>query len=532
MVLLLLACVSPPSPEAAWWSINTEETLGVTGDLIGWNIGRGTWYAAQDDPLHPEWWTPELHEAVTQLGSIRAPYSTPGIRFSGLQIDGSLGDDGYHFWDFVDPARGTSDDDNMAVFQYMALIEAADGAPLVTLNFGSGTAGEAADYVTYLEGEDSADPLVAARQSWGRAEPYGARVFEIGNEVHASWNTGYSEGGDYAYANPDALHGGDPDWFGRAAREPSDFAARALAYVSAVTAVLPDAHFRVPLSMADMEDWGGTEAAVAALTPLLEHPAVTAVVVHHYQVDDAVALGLVAQNDPALMVSGSALFAPGFEALRGHLATVDRETPLQVAITEYHVAGFFTGALFEHADDAVLGLGLADMLLAYAAWGIEHADQHMALNFADSDELLFERWYNPFRLDDGEVLAMPSAQVTGLIAEHLRPTTLALEALQVPALSYEGVYDYDAVGAAAFVGDGEVTAVLLNRDLDAERMVRLELPDRGEVTSAQLWAPTDWDQNALEEPVSLVEITPVERRGYAELVLPPHSVAALTIAIE
>lgn len=190
-----------------------------------------------------------------------------------------MGGDGYHYWDFADPAHEPAGTDNMAPFQVMALADDIAGEPLITLNFGSGSAAEAADYVTHLVGTDGDDPRVAARAHWGDPDPYPAGVHELGNEVYGYWNTGYSEGGDYAYANPDAEHGGDPAWHGQPSSDPADCAARALASVEAVAAVSPDARFWTPLSQADMDGWGGLDAALPALEPLLLHPAVTAVVI-------------------------------------------------------------------------------------------------------------------------------------------------------------------------------------------------------------------------------------------------------------
>ncbi|MEM6991626.1 MAG: hypothetical protein AAF721_14060, partial [Myxococcota bacterium] len=213
-----------------------------TGDLIGWNIGRGTLYGPEGDPLHPEWRTPERVEAFALLQEIRAGNGdAPLVRFSGLQIDGALGEDGYHYWDFVDPMHAVADDDNMASFEYMAIVEELGAEPLVTLNFGSGSAQEAADYVAHLVGTDAADPRVAARRAWGREEPYRPRAYELGNEIYAAWNTGYGEDGDFSYANPNAMNGGDPAWHGRPASSAADFAARALEYVEAVLAEDPAA---------------------------------------------------------------------------------------------------------------------------------------------------------------------------------------------------------------------------------------------------------------------------------------------------
>ena len=47
--------------------VTVDDMAPETGHLLGWNIGRGTWYAPADDPLHPQWRTPELAAAVARL---------------------------------------------------------------------------------------------------------------------------------------------------------------------------------------------------------------------------------------------------------------------------------------------------------------------------------------------------------------------------------------------------------------------------------------------------------------------------------
>ncbi len=548
---LTLGCDAKPSDDDPQTTIEPAETHlrveldGVTtktGQLIGWNVGRGTLYAPPGDPLHPEWRTPELAAATARLSEARAAADTPPlVRFSGLQIDGVLGEDGYHFWELVDPARGVADGDNMAPFEYFALIDEIGGqgaAPVVMLNFGSGTAAEAGDYVTHLNGADPADSLVAARQHWGREAPYGVRWFELGNEIHALWNTGYSATGKYSYANPEALHGGDPPWHGRPASEPADYAARALEYAATTRARSPDARLWVPLSMADMNAWGaGTDAALAALDPLLLEPSVEAVVVHHYHVDDAETQGLEDINDLQFIVAGAELYRPGFAALRERLTAIGerRGAPLELAVTEYHVAGFFAGSRFERGEQAIVGLGIADMLLLYAQEGVAYACQHMALNFEGSDELLFETWYNPLRADGaGGVFDAPSLQTTAMIAARLHAETVPLaveRAARASAPVGAETLEYPVIHAAAFVDDDRARAavVALNRDLEAARELSLDVPSGWSVTGAEAFAPDRPDRPSGAGPVPITTPTWSQSVTRVAVTLPAHSLVAVDL---
>jgi len=508
-----------------------------TGRLVGWNIGRGTLYATADDEVHGEWRTPERVAAFARLAELQSGTGEAAhVRFSGLQIDGALGSDGYHFWAFADPEREIAESDNMAPYQSMTIVEEIGGTPLVTLNFGSGTADEARRYVDHLVGAGPSAE-VDARAHCGRTTPWPVTTYEIGNEVYGFWNTGYRADGPYSYSNPEALHGGDPDWHDRPASDPADYAARALAYLDAVTSVQPAARAWVPLSQASMDAWGGLDSALAALEPLLLDERVTAVVVHHYQVDDLAPFGALDKAAPELALAGSELLRPGYVELRARLAALPRAEPLAVAITEYHVAGAFTlGGFDALADTHLVGLGVADVLISFADLGIDHAAQHMAIAFGDeaAAEALFEPWYNPLRIVAGEVVPRPSYVATALVAEHLREDTVRLEPVAMQHGTYvEGTLEleYPLVTAVAFVDDVSATVVGLHRDLADTRRVTFDLPTGDwQVESARIYAPAELTTPIGDELVTTAELAveQVERRFALDL--PPHSLFAVTLA--
>lgn len=525
-------------PTEVHFRLGLDEPDRATGRLIGWNVGRGTLYAPAGDTIHPEWRTPQRQAAFAALAQIRSPHQKPFVRFSGLQIDGLLGGDGYHFWEFVRPDRPVDDDDNMGAWQWMAIVDEVDAEPLTMLNFGSGTADEAARYVDHLAGTGS--PEAMARATWGHPEPYPTRIYELGNEIYGEWNTGYHDDGNYSYANPDAQHGGDPDWHGRPASDAADYAARALTYIEAVRAVDPDAVFWVPFSQASMDAWGGVEAAVADLEPLLLDPRVEAVVVHHYQVDDASVLGAPDMAAPELALVGPELFAPQYNDLRQRLDALARDEPLQIAVTEYHVAGAFTfGAFDDRADTPLVGLGVGAMLIGFAELGIDEAAQHMAIAFAGSadQELLFEPWYNPLKEVQGEVIPRPSYAATKLFAEHMLENTVVPEVLDVPTRSYASAgygFDYEVVQAIAFVAGDAATVVLLNRDLQSDHAVTLDTPpgQRWTVAAVQAYAPRAWDEpvgsmpaTARSLPVETVELG----ADRMQLDVPRHALLAVRL---
>lgn len=504
-----------------------DAPVGLAGRYVGWNIGRGTLYGPEDSPTHPEWRTPRRTEALAAMRTLRsATGEAPYMRYSGLQIDGSLGNDGYHFWDTVNPERAILPTDSyMAPFEYFELFRAIEATPIIMVNFGSGTATEAGEYVRHLVGSNRDDPIVAARGHWGAPDIFPAvRIIELGNEVYAPWNTGYHTRGSSF-----AAEGGDPDWLDRPSSSAADYAARALTYIEAIQAELPTAVFWVPLSQADMTAWDGTDAALVALAPLLEHPAVEAVVVHQYHVDDAAEFGGARKNDPAEMMTMSERYRPGYAALRAALATVDRATPLQIAVTEYHVAGAFARGQFTQGDTAAVGLGMADMLISYAQLGIEHLCEHMALNYTAGDapgrDILFEPWYPPYREVSADAPLVPRANtlVKQLFADHVRARRVPVEVAAAPSVPGHGG-DWPAVHATAFGDDDELTLIVLHRTQDADLTLDFALPAGFSVAEVQAFAP-----ETLTDPgvFALERLDARQARQTVRLTLPRHSVVAM-----
>jgi hypothetical protein len=510
-----------------------------TGDLVGWNLGRGTLYAPEGDPLHPEWRTPARVAAAQALAAARPGHGrAPLMRFSGLQIDGAAGGDGYHFYRFVEPGHAPAAGDDMASFEVFALFHEADAAPIITLNFGSGTASEAAAYVAHLNGTDAADPNVAARVHWGVEQPYRQALFELGDESYGAWNTGYSATTRFSHANPEAPGGGDPKWRGKPSASAADFAARGLEYVAAVRAVEPQASFWVPLSQASMDGWGGILAATQSLAPLLTDKAVAGAVIHHYLVDDAKALGWDEPDDLQFALAGAELFRPRFQRLRAALDAVRPGLP--VVVTEYHVAGASSRGKFSRGDQAIVGLGLAGMQIFYAQLGVAAACQHLALEFETIDspdrDPLLEPWYNPFRAaDDGSVTAMASYATTRVIAEHLLERAAPLEfSKQVYKDMVVGSETIAAplVHAAAFVDPvgGAGSVVALHRELQATRTWTIDVPDGWTATAGTQWAPPSPDHDTRAQPVAAEPLAWVQEGARVQVTLRPHSVVALRFA--
>lgn len=530
LALAAVSCSSDPLPDSdVIVDIDFAAPSHPVGRLIGWNVGSSSLYSPKDSKRHPEWRTPELIEAVKRLSTVRAANGDrPFVRFSGLQIDGIRGNDGYHFWHFANPDAPVSADDNVGPLEYMAIVDEVDADPMVTLNFGTGTASEAAEYVSYLNGTDQSDPMVSARLASGREQPWPAHEFEIGNEIYYDSNTGYRSSG-YSYANPDASNGGDPAWYGKPARDVENYTARAVEYVNTVLEADAKATFYIPLMQSTWDAWGGPAVALPKMKALFEHPAVRGAVVHQYTYDDGIMGFRVKSEFDEWLIASADFYRPKYEELRTLLAQFERDTPLEIALTEYHSVANVVDFNGEFGPTPMAALGIADQLMMYAELNVERAMQHLSLALSMDNDDLSRSWHVPFGIDGSRIVNRPSFLMTHLIAEHLHRHVVSAKAVKMPREDFGPMFEYDVVHATAFVSESskQGSVLLLNRDLEGARSVTMSVPKGWTVKTARKIAPEDvwahFDEIELE-----VQDAEFQVQGESvRVVLPPHSFVAL-----
>ncbi len=105
----------------------------------------------------------------------------------------------YHWRDGVGPVEDRPTLENQAwggleynligTDEYMALCRRIGAGPHITVNAGTATAGEAAAWVEYCNG-DPTTAMGALRAANGHPEPYGVRIWEIGNELWGEFQGG------------------------------------------------------------------------------------------------------------------------------------------------------------------------------------------------------------------------------------------------------------------------------------------------------------------------------------------------------
>lgn len=115
--------------------------------------------------------------------------------------------DVYHWRDGVGPREqrpvrrnwhwGGTESNSFGTDEFLTWCEQVGAAPYITVNLGTGGLDEALRWVDYCNGtEPTAD--VQRRRASGRDEPYGVRLWGIGNETWGAWEAGHLGAEDYA----------------------------------------------------------------------------------------------------------------------------------------------------------------------------------------------------------------------------------------------------------------------------------------------------------------------------------------------
>lgn len=135
------------------------------------------------------------------LALIRA-LQPPVIRYPGGNFAS-----GYHWEDGIGPrhlrpqrfdeAWKSAETNAVGTDEFLAFCAAVGADPFLVVNDGSGTPEEAARWVAYCN-DPPATVMGGLRAAHGHAEPYGVRLWGIGNEVWGQWQIGHTDATAYA----------------------------------------------------------------------------------------------------------------------------------------------------------------------------------------------------------------------------------------------------------------------------------------------------------------------------------------------
>lgn len=129
------------------------------------------------------------------------------LRMTAMRYPGGNFASGYHWEDGVGPQEGrprvrdlawqSLEPNTFGTDEYLALCRAMDWMPMLTVNMGTGTPEEACNWVEYTNlpaGTKYAD----LRAANGVVEPYGVKLWCLGNEMDGEWQLGHVPADQYA----------------------------------------------------------------------------------------------------------------------------------------------------------------------------------------------------------------------------------------------------------------------------------------------------------------------------------------------
>lgn len=129
------------------------------------------------------------------------------LRMTALRYPGGNFASGYHWKDGVGPRQNrptirdlawqSIEPNQFGTDEFMKLCKVMGWSPMMTVNLGTGTPEEARDWVEYCNcppGTKYAD----MRAEGGNREPYGAKIWCLGNEMDGPWQLGHVPADQYA----------------------------------------------------------------------------------------------------------------------------------------------------------------------------------------------------------------------------------------------------------------------------------------------------------------------------------------------
>jgi alpha-N-arabinofuranosidase len=157
-----------------------------------------------------------VYEGVFEPGSVHADEAgfrkdvlsaLEPLKFTAMRYPGGNFSSGYHWMDGVGPrnlrpavydlASHSFEPNTFGTDEFMRLSRRMDWTPMITVNLGTGTPEEARNWVEYCN-RPAGTRYADLRAANGSAEPYGVKLWCLGNELDGHWQIGHVPAGEYA----------------------------------------------------------------------------------------------------------------------------------------------------------------------------------------------------------------------------------------------------------------------------------------------------------------------------------------------
>jgi hypothetical protein len=381
-----------------------------------------------------------------------------------FRYPGGSTSDNYHWLSNTpdDPTQGgTVPEANFDA--YMSTVTATGSQAMITVNYGSGTAEEAADWVRYANrgGAHYDGPVPTYATGCGKGHNYGIKYWEVGNELY----------GDGTYgATWEVNH---------KPHDPTTYANGVVEYATAMKAVDPS--IRVGAVLTAPGNWPDSQTNTASPQPWNDTvlsvacSAVDFVIVHWYPQgptgeSDA---GLLASplNGESTPVSYTPSIPNMVSTLKSELAQYcgSHASAVQIVVTETNSVSYNPG---KQTTSPVNALFLADQLMTWFENGVTNVDW-WALHNGPFDGNASSSLYGSYAFGDYGVLSVGQTTAGGAVEPPLNTPFPAYYGLQM--LSVLGHQSQDAILATtssnAMVAvhavrqkNGKTNVLLINKD--------------------------------------------------------------------
>jgi len=156
---------------------------------LGRCIYGGIWVGEDSQIPNIEGYRKDVLEAIKAIAPTVVRW--PGGNFSS----------GYHFEDGIGPrdkrpirydlAWGVEESNQFGTDEFIRWCNLVGAEPFIVVNAGNGSPEEAARWVEYCNRKGKSY-YAALRAKYGHAEPYGVKLWGIGNEAYGSWQIGFA----------------------------------------------------------------------------------------------------------------------------------------------------------------------------------------------------------------------------------------------------------------------------------------------------------------------------------------------------
>lgn len=458
----------------------TEDSIGPEDDCPGHNTGT------------PSSATVDIRSDHGRLSSIAVGVNTaawdghlvdkelPGLlRSAGAQVlrypGGSMSDN-YHWISNTpdDPTQGgTTPSAHFDAF--MSVVKATRTQAMITVNYGSGTAQEAADWVRYANrgGRRYSGPVPTYPGASSTGHNYGITYWEVGNELY----------GDGTYGATWEVN--------KKPHNPTSYAQGVVSYSAAMKAVDPSIRLGMVLTApgnwpdgqtneASPQPWNDTVLPIAC-------SAVDFVVLHWY------AQGPTGESDAALLASPQkgestpVSYTPDIPTMMATAKSAIAKycgahaSAVQIMVTETNSVSYNPG---KQTTSLVNALFLADQVTTWLDNGVTNVDW-WAVHNSPVDGNIDPSLYGGYSFGDYGIFSAGMTSANGQVEPAANTPFPAYYGLQMLSHLYEraGGTLLDVTSSSDLVsihairqGDGSVNVMLINKDPSVTYAVKVSLP--------------------------------------------------------